>query len=143
MQNKKFKLKDFLYRTRKLTLLADVYIGEEEFKNYPVGDVQLRGICDPVYIRRSLDLLDEYRDDITSESTSVHLRAANERLQVSSVVIALEGWDVDLFDMPFSKENAMKVFTDPCYAIFFNQIAHYIKERTHFLPVASQPPKAG
>lgn len=142
-EKKKFKLKDFLHKVRELTLLADVFIDGKEFKNYPLGTVSVRGVCDPVYLKRSIGLLEDFRESVTKDSTEKDLRILTEGLQLDSVVISLEGWDVDLFDLPFTQENARKVFSNPEYAIFFNQIAHFIEERKHFLPDANQRSENG
>lgn len=142
----KFTLNNLLHRIQRLHLTSDVVIDNEIINKYKVAWVDLRGSQDPIYISRSVDYLNEYRDQLSIASSEEDkdeedklTRDATLRFTAVSVACSIEKWDEDFFGRKFDIEYAIELFQKQENFLVYNQIAVYIQKSIDFLPNASQP----
>lgn len=159
----KLTISKALYRRKRLDIKLDILKDGKEVKGAVVGWVELLGEQDPLYLEKVRPYIIAYKEDLDDYQKDLESALndkktiggelpqeqedyiSNLQLKINellgkllnvSVSAALVDWDEDFFEVPFSQEEADKLFSDPQYNHIYNQIALAMKERESFLPSA-------
>ena len=140
----KFTIQKALHRTLKVDIHLDVVIDNEEIEKYPVGWVKIRGSEDPLYIKKMLPYIKEFREDTEDlkeikceRERLIELEKLSHIFTTRTVSVAIFDWDQDFFEQPYSEDVALEIFSQDSHSQIYNEVAEAMQQRVDFLPLLS------